>query len=140
MGLLLALWATYLNLAEIASLLGKSFYAVKAFDMKLALAEITGFLILLMLLWCRQFPALFGRLPREVEIATVSFVLFLLATLVGAAVAFTGALSLMGISFDTLLTSSHKDSAVIAALTATLVAIPYTLLCLKIRRSIYKYS
>lgn len=125
--LLLALWATYLNLAEIAALLGKSFYSVKAFDIKLALTEVTGFLILLMLLWCRQFPALFGRLPREVEIATVSFVLFLLATLVGAGVAFTAALSMMGISFEILLTASHKDSAVIAALTGTLVAIPFTL-------------
>jgi hypothetical protein len=125
--LLLALWATYLNIAQISALMGREFYTVKAHDIKLGLSEVTGFLILLMLLWSRQFPALFGRLPREVELATVSFVLFLLSTLVGAAVAFVGALTLMGIDFENLISSSHKNSAVLMTLTATLVAIPFTL-------------
>lgn len=137
--MLLALWATYLNLAEIAGLLGKSFYAVKPLDIKLALTEVTGFLFLIMLLWSKQFPALFGRLPREVEISTVSFVLFLLATLVGAGIAFIAVLSVMGMNFESLLASSHKSSAILAILVCAFVAIPF-ILSLSLNKLIKDFS
>ncbi len=125
--ILLALWACFLNGATVAGLLGRNFYSIKPLHIELALYEVTGFLLLTVLFWSRQFAALFGRLPRDVEISTVSFVLFLLCTLIGTATAFFCALLILRVDLATLLNNSDRNAAIITIATTALVAIPFTL-------------
>jgi len=124
---LLGLWAAFLNSMHIMQLFGGLGFAVTPFYLKLAILDICGFVVLMILLWSKPFPALFGRLPREVDISTVSFVLFFLATIVGSALTATTLMVMFRLDLETLLATSHRNGTALTLIAVALVAIPLSL-------------
>lgn len=125
--LLVVLWTLFLNSTHLGEVLGKNTFQVKPIHLRVALLEIAGFIFLMVLLWSKPFSAFFGRLPGEVDISTISFILFFLSTFVGAALAGTAFLNLAGLSLDAILPTSRKTATCLTLISTTLMAVPLVL-------------
>jgi len=124
---LILLWAVYLSLPAFPHLLRHLTPTIGLLQIKEAFLEIAFLQLIVILLWSKVFPSLFGRLSTEIDLSAVIFCLLLLATICGGALAVTGFLYTSGSSLDDILSVGRAGEQAYTLLLLGIIAVPLAL-------------